>query len=443
MAKKKTTAAEAFLKAIGEEPDEDAHRLVYADWLDDHGDSERAEFIRVQCALEKMGPDDPRRPDLAKRERALDEAHHEAWFDELPEWARPRGYGMFTFRRGFVGQILCTARQWLKGAEALSRLLPPERLILYKCKGVLGAISRSPHLAGVSSLALRELKGPAEVGELAAATHLRRLTSFDFSRNRIGDNGLAVLVRLPLMAHLKRLDLSYNNLGAADGSVGELAKPALASLEDLDLSNNFLTEGAAAALASSPHLTRLRELDLGRNPLGAHGVRRLASSRTLPHLTSLDLSEVGDVGGLGLAALADSPMIEGLTYLRLANCGVGPGGVEALAATRRPTRLDNLDLLDARLGDRGAIALARSPVVATVRVLGLSNNDIGPEGALALAQSPHLGQLKILRLAGRPIGDEAALALLRSPHLSRLTTLAISREGLSESTQKALRKRFG
>jgi uncharacterized protein (TIGR02996 family) len=443
MAKKKTTASEAFLKTIGEEPDEDAHRLVYADWLDDHGQPERAEFIRVQCELEKLGPDDSRRPDLAKRERALYEAHHEAWFDELPEWARPRGYGMFTFRRGFVAQILCTARQWLKGAEALWRLVPPERLILYKCKGVLGALSRSPHLAGVSSLKLHDLTGPAEVGELAAATHLRRLTDFDFSGNRIGDEGLAVLVRLPPLDHLKQLNLSYNNLGAAEGSVGELpSKPALASLEVLDLSHNFLTEGAAAALASSPHLAGLRELDLGRNPLGERGVRRLAASRTLTHLTSLDLSEVGDVGGVGLAALADSPLIEQLTSLRLTESGVGPDGMEALAATRRPTRLTNLDLLDARLSDRGAVALARSPVLSTVHVLGLSNNDIGAEGALALAQSPHLGQLKILRLAGRPIGDEAALALLNAPHLSRLTTLAISREGLSESTLKALRKRF-
>jgi uncharacterized protein (TIGR02996 family) len=32
-------------------PGDDLPRLVYADWLDEHGESERAEFIRVQCEL--------------------------------------------------------------------------------------------------------------------------------------------------------------------------------------------------------------------------------------------------------------------------------------------------------------------------------------------------------------------------------------------------------
>ena len=46
-----------FWAAIRETPEEDAARLVYADWLDQHGQADRAEFIRVQCALTKLGPD--------------------------------------------------------------------------------------------------------------------------------------------------------------------------------------------------------------------------------------------------------------------------------------------------------------------------------------------------------------------------------------------------
>jgi uncharacterized protein (TIGR02996 family) len=41
--------ATAFIRRICEEPDEDTHRLVFADWLDDHDESERAEFIRLHC----------------------------------------------------------------------------------------------------------------------------------------------------------------------------------------------------------------------------------------------------------------------------------------------------------------------------------------------------------------------------------------------------------
>jgi uncharacterized protein (TIGR02996 family) len=45
------TEEEAFLEAICEEPDNDVPRLVYADWLEEQGRGERAEFIRVQIEL--------------------------------------------------------------------------------------------------------------------------------------------------------------------------------------------------------------------------------------------------------------------------------------------------------------------------------------------------------------------------------------------------------
>lgn len=41
----------AFIDAIICRPDDDAPRLVFADWLDEHGHDVRAEFIRVQCKL--------------------------------------------------------------------------------------------------------------------------------------------------------------------------------------------------------------------------------------------------------------------------------------------------------------------------------------------------------------------------------------------------------
>src|SRR5436309_12097359 len=44
---------EAFLRDIIEHPDDDVPRLVYAEWLDEHGDPARAEFIRLQCRLDR------------------------------------------------------------------------------------------------------------------------------------------------------------------------------------------------------------------------------------------------------------------------------------------------------------------------------------------------------------------------------------------------------
>ncbi len=61
----------AFLRAIADNPDDDLPRLVYADWLDEHGEPERAEFIRVQCELARLPQDDPRRNDAIERQQQL------------------------------------------------------------------------------------------------------------------------------------------------------------------------------------------------------------------------------------------------------------------------------------------------------------------------------------------------------------------------------------
>jgi len=45
------TRDDAFLQSIIESPEDDTPRLIYADRLDDHGQAERAEFIRLQCRL--------------------------------------------------------------------------------------------------------------------------------------------------------------------------------------------------------------------------------------------------------------------------------------------------------------------------------------------------------------------------------------------------------
>jgi uncharacterized protein (TIGR02996 family) len=45
---------EDFLRAIREEPDDEIHRLVFADWLEDHDEAEWAALIRHQCGLARL-----------------------------------------------------------------------------------------------------------------------------------------------------------------------------------------------------------------------------------------------------------------------------------------------------------------------------------------------------------------------------------------------------
>lgn len=67
----------AQIAGIREMPDDDLRRLVVADWLEENGEPERADFIRVQCEIVKG-----RRPDLWmwSREREILETHHDTLF---------------------------------------------------------------------------------------------------------------------------------------------------------------------------------------------------------------------------------------------------------------------------------------------------------------------------------------------------------------------------
>jgi uncharacterized protein (TIGR02996 family) len=53
-----TATHPGFLAAILADPKDDTPRLIYADWLDDAGEYDRAEFIRVQCELASLPPFD-------------------------------------------------------------------------------------------------------------------------------------------------------------------------------------------------------------------------------------------------------------------------------------------------------------------------------------------------------------------------------------------------
>ena len=68
----------AFLRTIAEHPADDGPRLVYADWLEEQGDSDRAEFIRLQIDLARTEDDDPARPAKELRVNALLVAH---WYE--------------------------------------------------------------------------------------------------------------------------------------------------------------------------------------------------------------------------------------------------------------------------------------------------------------------------------------------------------------------------
>ena len=71
-----TSDDETFLAAICAHPADDVPRLVYADYLEEHDQPERAHFIRLQCELASLTEQHPDyyrlfREELAKLEKRL------------------------------------------------------------------------------------------------------------------------------------------------------------------------------------------------------------------------------------------------------------------------------------------------------------------------------------------------------------------------------------
>jgi uncharacterized protein (TIGR02996 family) len=89
------THDEAFLEAIREQPDDDAPRLIYADWLEEHSQPQRAEFLRVQCELGRQTEGSPRWVELSVREESLRTVHEREWLGPaaalLDSWEFHRG----------------------------------------------------------------------------------------------------------------------------------------------------------------------------------------------------------------------------------------------------------------------------------------------------------------------------------------------------------------
>jgi uncharacterized protein (TIGR02996 family) len=309
---------EAFLHDIVEHPDEDAPRLIYADWLDEHGRPERAEFIRVQCALAA----DPEDADLRRRERELLAEHGDAWRQEVPDWARED----CEFRRGFVAAVGCLVGDWLRHGDELVRRLPVEEV----------RFRRDP---------------TAEPAALAGAPSLARLRSLILDYVPLGDAGLARLIGSPHLGRLTELWLPGNDLGA----------------------------GGAALVAAAPRLAGLVILDLRDNDLGDAGARALTASRTLSGLGALQLVNTR-VGDPGAEALASGPW-RGLTQLYLGHNRIRDAGAQALARSA-PASLRVLDLRANAVGNIGARALSGSAPLGDLELLDLEGNPIDIAGDL-------------------------------------------------------------
>ena len=120
----------AFIAAIKAAPDDDAPRLIFADWLDERGESERAEFIRVQCELARHPVVVRDLVPLRRREQTLMGLNLTDWFsaacyggyvflNQPPHSTSPADAPFAVIRRGFIHSVTCTAADWLQHGDAI------------------------------------------------------------------------------------------------------------------------------------------------------------------------------------------------------------------------------------------------------------------------------------------------------------------------------------
>jgi uncharacterized protein (TIGR02996 family) len=483
MAKKKVASHDqAFLDDIIATPADDAPRLIYADWLQDHGDPHRAEFIRLQCRLATLPEDDPERFDLEERETQLLLVHGKTWRPDLPQWARTGKD--FPLHRGFLGRVSITATEFLKHGAALVATIPVQHLELRNLRDKAAAIAASPLLARLQELEFHDSQVSAEsLRELGASPHLGALERLSFQGAALSEPAARALAGWPVLRRLRRLQLSspgkqaleilagtgrltalerlqlrgdptWTDLGTLAGrapalthlilsspsltreAVAALAKPGRLPALTAIYSHGW-QDKSADALAESPLLEQLTSLELDQTSLSSAGLVALTAGSRLARMRRLVLKKPSVRSGV--ADLLAAAPLDALRYLTLSGVGLNADGLGQLVGSPRLAGLRELALPNNWLDDRGAITLARSPHLANLKSLNLDSCHIGPAGAAALAASPHLARLQHLDLSDNlQLGDEGVRALADSPYLGELRFLDLSLVGMTEEGLRTL-----
>lgn len=409
------TAQDAFLQAIHANPDDDAPRLMYADWLTERGDV-RGEFIRLQCELARLPEHDVRRGEWLQRANHLLQRYGQGWREALP---RLDGVTWTGFERGFVARVTtASVRAYLRHAEAIFAAVPtPEVRFPVFTSDTLRELAASPQSGHLRTLEVHSpFIGPDDVRILAESPHWTHLRSLSLSSPRIGHEAAAAFAASLLWQKLERLDLARCNLG--DTAVIALVETQRHStLVELNLAYNRLSGIGATALAEAAP-SGLQRLNLDFNAVDALGAEALLTSARLRCLVDLTLAcnRIGDLRVDRLAAAESAA----LRRLSLRRNHLGDRAARALAECPRLDGLVELDLQSNEIGDVGAAALAGSSFLAGLQRLILGSNRIGDRGVDALLASRLGRDAEVLVLGGNRHGSRLQTAVQRRRTRERL-----------------------
>lgn len=483
--------SDAFMREIIASPDDDAPRLVFADWLDDHGDPVRAEFIRVQCRLAEVSPAHPEWANLTLRE------HHSiirlvARFGDLAPAVPPLLYfgSHFAcgsgvperdqFHRGFPFFVKCQRVPWTTSEQnelkaALALLLETSTIrALHIYDAPLDFLAKfldSPLFAQLRGFAFQVIAMPGcheeeacyhMLGTSPTALNLRQLTI----TGRLTSAGVRALAAAKTLTAVRSLSVRLHS--ASSSELGQLLAapwiqdvrefftilpdqevglPVLAGVGELPklhtLEIGGLTPDTIPGLAAGrfPALERVRI----RDPLTRQSAAILAGGR-FPSLAVLELAHKKMNNAVFLELLR-ADWFERLRVLDLAGNSLGPKGLTALANHPVAQGLRVLDIGNNPLNEAAVRVLTRPGAFPELTTLDLTSYETKPSSASKLTQTDlvaflsalELPRLRCLTLCGLPLGDAGAKVIARSPAFASLTRLNLRGCGIGMAGADALR----
>jgi uncharacterized protein (TIGR02996 family) len=437
---------EALLAAIYTNPGDHTARLVFADWLEEHGDSLRAAKIRADIELDR------------------------AWLADAPDGIAQRLYDSASER----GEVV----DWA-AVEPTSATFAAARTV----RSMKVPFAKDPRFEGLAGVSVdsdpaglpRTVRAESMDAFLRHATALVRTAPIDWLvTNNLSVEDATALIRSGHLARLRRLTLGHMNdvsglavlgkhpategvkflvladeqhqLTALEGLCGE----HWCGLEHIHLNGyaNYredrLFDEAFGQMLRQSRFRNLRGLSLSDLGRGSHalwemneeGVMGALAGGACPELRSLrfETCRFGDAAAEKLTRARGLPLLRTLSLYRCE--ALSDEFAAGLIATGWLPRLATLEIYDSHFQLSGARwrGRTRGP---TLRLLNLEENQVTPEGLAWLVKSRAAAGLWALDLDGCHISTSGLRQFCRGKW-SELVVLDLQRNGLDAEAPAVL-----
>jgi uncharacterized protein (TIGR02996 family) len=397
------------LRAVIADPDDDAARLKFADWLEKHDQTARADYIRARVAL-----DGPPRPDAyPDAVEAIREAAHGL---RLPDPELPPGLS-------FYGYDTDLFEWWSDDSDSWERGLPSFAQVDDSFSDDPNALARQvkralPALVGKTTVRGLDFQWyiPEHVASVLAEPAAAALTRVAFD-NRARDGELSPVIAAlrdsPAARTLTRL-----NVGGGlrdDTNTVVLADAPFDRLRRFDVNSISASPAATRRLFTAPWFRRLHRLLVGFPEDGA-SAEHLAG---MPDLHTLCLWFPKEAALTAVGRGAGFPSLRRL-FVHAANLR---GDMSAALAALRCPGLVELWLRNSSVRKADVRALLAAPWAARLQVLTLQCTLPDADVLNVIGDSPCAAHLRILRFHYNGFPTLAGTAFARPGAFPRLTSL--------------------